>query len=178
MSFPFISRTQNKPIRIGMPSIFSGRVANLGIASRIGFMMEIDKFNTAGGFGGHTIELLTRDSKGKPEEAARLARDLVNSDGCEIIVDADSSSAAFAIQEVARDVGMLCIHSNSETSSLTADPKIRVKNSFRTARQSIHDSIVGGAYAASVAKSNGFAGCHAHPTMRQAVTRQAYSSNI
>lgn len=155
VGFPFISRAQNKPIRIGMPSIFSGRVANLGVASRNGLMMEIDKFNAAGGLGGRPIEVLTRDSKGKPEEAARLARDLVNSDGCEMIVDADTSGAAFAVQEVARDLGMLCIHSNSETSALTADPKIRVGNAFRTARQSIHDSIVGGAYAASVSKANG-----------------------
>ena len=155
VGFPYVSRAQNKPIRIGVPSIFTGRVANLGVASKNGLMMEFDKFNAAGGLGGRLVEVITRDSKGKPEEATRLVREFVNADGCELIVDADTSGAAFAIQEVIRELGVLCIHSNSETSSLTADPKIRVPTAFRTARQSIHDSIVGGAYAADIAKKKG-----------------------
>ena len=154
--FPRISRAQNKPIRIGVPSIFSGRVANLGSSSKNGLMMEFDKFNAAGGLGGRMIEVIARDSKGKPEEATRLVRDFVNTDGCELIIDADTSGAAFAIQEVVRDLGVLCIHSNSETTSLTADPKIRVPMAFRTARQGLHDSIVGADYAAKLSKAKGF----------------------
>ncbi len=50
-----------------------------------------------------------------------------------------------------RDLGVLCIHTSSETSSLTADPKYRVPTAFRAARQGVHDSIVGAAYAAQVA---------------------------
>ena len=99
--------------------------------------------------------MVVRDSKGQPAEAARVSRELINSDGCEILFDAEASSGAFAIQEVARDLGVLCFHINSETSSLTADPKIRIPNAFRTARQGVHDSIVGGSYAAAVAKAKG-----------------------
>jgi branched-chain amino acid transport system substrate-binding protein len=50
---------------------------------------------------------------------------------------------------------VLCLHTNSETSSLSADPKIRVPSAFRTARQGIHDSIVSGSYAAAIAKEKG-----------------------
>ena len=78
-----------------------------------------------------------------------LARELVNTDGCEILIDAEASSGAFAVHEVARDLGVLCLHTNSETCALTADPKLRIPNAFRTCRQGIHDSIVGGAYAAN-----------------------------
>ena len=49
LGFPFISRAQNKPIRIGMPTILSGRVAQLGISSRNAVMMLVDQFNAAGG---------------------------------------------------------------------------------------------------------------------------------
>jgi branched-chain amino acid transport system substrate-binding protein len=56
------------------------------------------------------------------------------------------------VHEVARDLGVLCVHSNSETSELTADPKLKVPNAFRCCRQGIHDAVVGGAYAAQVAK--------------------------
>ena len=150
--FPYVSFAQNKPIRAGMVTINSGRGAMVGSASSKGATLEVDKFNAAGGLGGRPIELIVRDSKGKPEESARIAREFVNSDGCEILFDADSSAAAFAIQEVAKELGVLTIHMNSETSALTADPKIRSWNAFRSARQGIHDSIAGGHYAAKVSE--------------------------
>lgn len=160
--FPFISRAENKPIRMGMVTIQSGRFAMIGSASSKGALTEIDKFNAAGGLNGRKIELIIRDSKAKPEESARLARELVNSEGCEVLFDADSSAAAFAIQEVAKETGVLTVHMNSETSSLTADPKLHVPTAFRAARQGIHDSIAGGSYAGEVAKQkklNKWMGC-------------------
>ncbi|TAN53432.1 MAG: twin-arginine translocation signal domain-containing protein [Betaproteobacteria bacterium] len=155
IGFPMISRAQAKPIRIGMPTILSGRVAQLGTSSRNAVTVEVEKFNAAGGLGGRKIEMVIRDSKGQPQEAARVARELVNSDGCEILFDCEASSGAFAVHEVARDLGVLCLHNISETSSLSADPKIRIPNAFRTARQGVHDSIVGGNYAAGVARAKG-----------------------
>ncbi len=149
---PAISLAQNKPIRIGMQTILSGRVAMLGISSRNAVNLEIEKFNAAGGLGGRKIELIVRDSKGQPQEAARVARELVTSDGCEILWDAEASSGAFAVHEVAKDLGVFVMHTNSETSSLTADPKLHVPTAFRCARQGIHDAIAGGSYGAEVAK--------------------------
>ena len=151
---PNIVTAQTKMVRIGMPTILSGRVAQLGTSSRNGLMLEVEKVNAAGGLAGRQIEMVIRDSKGQPQEAARVARELINSDGCEFLIDAEASSGAFAVQEVAKDLGVLCLHSNSETSSLTADPKIRIPNAFRLCRQGIHDSIAGGAYAAQIAKAN------------------------
>ena len=154
VGFPFVSRAQNKPIRIGMPTVLSGRVAQLGVSSRNAVLLEIEKFNAAGGLGGRPLELLVRDSKGKPDEAANNTRKLVNSDGCEIVIDSESSAGAFAVHEVVRELKVLCIH-NSETSALSADPKIRIPNAFRTARQGIHDAIVSASYAAGIAKAKG-----------------------
>jgi branched-chain amino acid transport system substrate-binding protein len=153
LAAPMIARSEGKTIKVGMSTILSGRVAQLGTSSRNAVTMEVEKINGAGGLAGRQIELVVRDSKGQPQEAARLARELINSEGCEILIDAEASSGAFAVHEVARDLGMLCLHTNSETSSLSADPKLRLPNAFRICRQGIHDSIVGGAYAASVAKA-------------------------
>lgn len=155
MGFPFISRAEDKPIRIGVPTILSGRVAQLGISSRNAIQIEVDKFNAAGGMGGRKIEIITRDSKGKPDEAANNVRQLINNDGCEIIIDAESSAGAFAVQEVIRELKVLCIHTCSETSALSADPKIRVPTAFRVVRQGIHDAIVSASYAGNVAKAKG-----------------------
>lgn len=155
VGFPAILKAQSKTIKVGVPTILSGRVAQLGISSQNAIQLAFDKFNAAGGLNGQTVELLFRDSKGKPEEAARLARDMINSDGCSYIIDAEASTTAFAVHEVVRDLGTLCIHTNSETSSLTADPKLQIPNAVRVCRQGAHDTIAGGYYAAEVAKAKG-----------------------
>ena len=151
LATPWIARAQANPIKIGIQSIFSGPIALLGVSSKGGIQPEIDRINASGGLLGRQLQPIYRDSKGQPQEAARVARELVNTDGCEILLDAEASSGSFAVQEVVRDLGVLCVHSNSETSSLTADPKLRVATAFRCTRQGVHDAIVGGAHSAKVA---------------------------
>jgi len=155
VAMPAIVKGQSGTIKIGVPTILSGRVAVLGQTTVGGLKMTFDKFNAAGGINGRKIELVVRDSKGAPQEAAKVTRDLINNDGCQLIVDGEASSGAFAVQEVIREIGVFCIHSNSETSSLTADPKLHVPTAFRTARMGIHDAIGGGDNAAKVAKAKG-----------------------
>src|SRR5262245_55905140 len=104
LATPWVARAQAKTIKIGMPTILSGRVAQLGTSSRNAVMMEVEKVNASGGLAGRQIEMVIRDSKGQPQEAARVARELVNTDGCELLIDAEASSGAFAVHEVARDL--------------------------------------------------------------------------
>src|SRR6201992_2739413 len=105
LAAPWVAKAQANTLRIGMQSILSGPIALLGTSSRNALMMEQDRINAAGGFMGRQIEFVFRDSKGQPQEAARVARELVNSTGCEILVDSEASSASFAVQEVVRDLG-------------------------------------------------------------------------
>lgn len=153
--FPHIASAQSKVIRVGMPTILSGRVAILGTSSRAAAQLAFNQINAAGGINGRKFELIDRDTKGRPDEAAKVTRDLINNDGCEIIIDAEASSGAFAVHEVVRDLGVLCLHTCSETSSLSADPKLAVKTAFRCARQGIHDAVSGGSYVAKIAKEKG-----------------------
>lgn len=153
LAAPWVAGAQAKVLRIGMQSILSGPIALLGTSSRNALQIEQERINAAGGFLGRQIEFVYRDSKGQPQEAARVARELVNSTGCELLVDSEASSASFAVQEVVRDLGVACIHTNSETSSLTADPKIRVPTAFRVARQGVHDAIAGSIYLSEFSKA-------------------------
>lgn len=151
--FPRLGFTQpRQPIKVGVPTILSGRVAQLGISSRNAMQIEVDAFNASGGLDGRPIELVVRDSRGTPAEAARLAREMITSEGCEFLLDGEPSSGGFAVHEVVRETGTVTLHINSETSSLTADPRQRFWNAFRVARQGVHDSIAGGYYAAQVAR--------------------------
>ncbi len=153
--FPAYLKAAGKPIKIGVPTIMSGRVAILGESAVAGAMCTVRRVNAAGGIEGRMLELVVRDSRGKPDEAARMTRDLVNNEGCEIILDGEASSGSFAVNEVVRDIKRVCVHTNSEASSLTADPKNRIPWAFRSARQGIHDAVGGGIYAAAVAKQKG-----------------------
>lgn len=153
--FPHIASAQAKAIKVGMPTILSGRVATLGTSSKAAVQLAFAQINAAGGINGRKFELVDRDSKGRPDEAAKVTRDLINNDGCEIIIDGEASSGSFAVHEVIRDLGILCLHTNSEASSLTADPKQTLKTAFRCARQGIHDAVAGGSYAAQIAKDKG-----------------------
>lgn len=155
LATPHILRAQSDTIRIGMPSIFSGRVAILGQSALAGVQMAVKEVNAAGGIDGRMLEIVSRDSAGKPDDAARIVRDLVNNDGCEIILNAEASGATFAVNEVVRDIKKFCVHSISETSALTADPANRMPWAFRVARQGIHDAVGGGLYAAEMAKRDG-----------------------
>ena len=163
LAAPWVARAEAKTLRIGVQSILSGPIALLGNSSRNALMIELDRINAAGGFLGRPIEFVFRDSKGQPQEAARITRELANSEGCELLIDAEASSGSFAVQEVVRDLGNIaCIHTNSETSSLTADPKIRAPNAFRVARQGVHDAVAGSIYLAEYAdakKLNKWATC-------------------
>ncbi len=152
--FPNILKAANKPIKVGVTTILSGRVAILGQTVLSGMKVAVDEINNAGGIDGRKIEVISRDSKAKPDEAARLTRELVNNEGCEVLLNCEASGATFAVNEVARDIKKFCIHCISETSSLTADPKNRVPWVFRAARQGIHDAVGGGIFASEIAKKN------------------------
>ena len=153
--FPHVAGAQAKVIRVGMPTVLSGRVAILGTSSRAAVQLAFRQVNEAGGIAGRTLELVDRDTKGRPDEAAKVARDLINNDGCEVLIDGESSAGSFAVHEVIRDLQVLCLHTCSETSSLTADPKLHVKTAFRCARQGIHDAVAGGTYASEISKQKG-----------------------
>ncbi|MBX5454166.1 MAG: ABC transporter substrate-binding protein [Acidobacteriia bacterium] len=156
LAIPFLARGAGNVLRIGVPTVLSGPIALLGTSSRNALLLEADRINAAGGLAGRKIELVFEDGKAQPQETARVARELVNTGGCELLIDATPSSGAFAVQEVVRDLGVLCIHTCSETSSLTADPKLRAPTAFRCARQGVHDSIAGGAYLAQFANAHKF----------------------
>lgn len=154
--FPFIGRAENAlPIKVAMPTVLSGPYTVIGETCRAATQLAFEAFNAAGGLDGRMIELIVRDDKARPDEAARVIREFINSDKVDLIIAATTTAGAFAIQEVVRETGHLCIHTVSETSVLTADPKIRAPNSFRVSRQGIQDSIAAVQSAVQLVKTKG-----------------------
>ncbi|MBI2217140.1 MAG: ABC transporter substrate-binding protein [Candidatus Rokubacteria bacterium] len=144
-----------EPIVVGFVSIFSGRVASLGETGYRGLEFAIDEINAKGGLLGRQLKAIKQDSAGKIEDAVRVARDFVTRDKVDLLMDHSSSREAFAVREVSRDLKKVTMVTASETTELTADPKARTPYTFRAARQTLHDGIVGGIYAAGVSKAKG-----------------------
>ncbi len=144
-----------EPITVGFVSIFSGRVAALGETGYRGLELALDEINEKGGLLGRPVRALRQDSAGKIEDAVRIARDFITRDKVDLLMDHSSSREAFAVREVSRDLKMVTMVTASETTELTADPKARTPYTFRAARQTLHDGIVGGTYAAGVSKAKG-----------------------
>ncbi|MDP2626725.1 MAG: ABC transporter substrate-binding protein [Candidatus Rokubacteria bacterium] len=144
-----------EPITVGFVSIFSGRVAALGETGFRGLEIALDELNEKGGLLGRQVRAIRQDSAGKIEDAVRIARDFITRDKVDLLMDHSSSREAFAVREVSRDLKMATMVTASETTELTADPKARTPYTFRAARQTLHDGIVGGSYAAAVSKAKG-----------------------
>jgi branched-chain amino acid transport system substrate-binding protein len=144
-----------EPIVIGFVSIFSGRVAALGETGFRGLELALAEINEKGGLLGRQLKAIKQDSAGKIEDAVRIARDFITRDRVDLLMDHSSSREAFAVREVSRDLKKVTMVTASETTELTADPKARTPYTFRAARQTLHDGIVGGTYAAEVSKAKG-----------------------
>jgi branched-chain amino acid transport system substrate-binding protein len=150
----------SEPIKVGFLSIFSGRVAMLGETGFKGVELALEEINEKGGLLGRPIRAIRQDSAGKIEDAVRVARDFVTRDQVDFLIDHSSSREAFAVREVSRDLKKVTMVTASETTELTADPKARTPYTFRSARQTLHDGIVAGTYAADVSKAKGMKRWH------------------
>jgi branched-chain amino acid transport system substrate-binding protein len=144
-----------EPMTVGFVSIFSGRVAALGETGFRGLELALEEINEKGGLLGRQVKAIKQDSAGKIEDAVRIARDFITRDKVDLLMDHSSSREAFAVREVSRDLKKVTMATASETTELTADPKARTPYTFRAARQTLHDGIVGGSYAASLSKAKG-----------------------
>lgn len=149
-----VAAQSSGPIRVGVPTVLSGPLAMVGTSAVAAVEMDVDDFNSAGGLNGRKIVLTVRDTKGRADEGARVVREFSN-EKFDLILDCELSTAAFAIHEVVRDNGMLCMHGISETTELSADPKMQIPNAFRSSVQAIHEAGNSGEYIAKILKKKG-----------------------
>ncbi|MCP4668029.1 MAG: ABC transporter substrate-binding protein, partial [Deltaproteobacteria bacterium] len=66
-----------KPIKIGLIDCYTGGAAAFTKPALVAWKMVVDEFNKKGGLKGRKIELITRDSKFKADEAVAHARELI-----------------------------------------------------------------------------------------------------
>ena len=107
-------------IKIGVPLPISGTSAQFCIPMLKGVQMYADEINAKGGVLGRQIELISRDSKAKPEEAVRVTRELINNEKADFIVGTFTSGEGPAVSEIAKEAKVLFLALGPKTDRLTA----------------------------------------------------------
>ena len=109
-----------EPIRVGVPMILSGAGAQFGAPILKGAQMYADEVNAKGGVLGRKFELISRDTKSRPDEAVRVSRELVLRERVHFLVGTFTSAEGTAVSAIAKDLKVLYIAPAPATDRLTA----------------------------------------------------------
>ena len=126
---------EEKPILVGFPMYLSGGGAVFGKPSSEGAKMLVQEVNAKGGVLGRKIELIVRDCKSSPEEATRVAKEMINKDNVDFIVGGLTGSQGIALSEVAKQEKILYIAPISKPAKICEPPNLH-QHVFRSAANS------------------------------------------
>ncbi|MBV9251063.1 MAG: ABC transporter substrate-binding protein [Acetobacteraceae bacterium] len=86
-----------QPIRIGMPCALTGPGGEIGEQMRTGAVFWAKQQNAKGGLLGRPIEIDAQDTGGDPATCVRKAQEVVERDGCHLLMGMTLSSEALAV---------------------------------------------------------------------------------
>ncbi|NBV02393.1 MAG: ABC transporter substrate-binding protein, partial [Burkholderiaceae bacterium] len=105
-STPFwfnIAKAQTAPIKIGFPTPLTGAFSAEAQDQARAAELAIKEFNEAGGFNGRKAELLVRDDKLNPGEAATRTLELIEKDKVDYVVGSLSAATQLSINAVCKE---------------------------------------------------------------------------
>ncbi|MGY4471935.1 branched-chain amino acid transport system substrate-binding protein [Bradyrhizobium sp. LB9.1b] len=100
-SGPLMAESKGEPLRIAVLISLSGPAAAYGADERAAVEAVIERANAQGGINGRPIELIVRDTKTNPTEAARLANQVILDDKVIAIIGATTGSETLAFADLA-----------------------------------------------------------------------------
>ncbi len=98
-----IARAQTGPIKIGFPTPLTGAFSAEAQDQVRAAEIAVKEFNESGGFNGRKAELLVRDDKLNPGEAATRTLELIEKDKVDFVVGSLSAATQLTINAVCRD---------------------------------------------------------------------------
>ncbi len=107
-------------IKIGFPIPLSGPASVYGVPVLKGAEIAVADINAKGGVLGRKLELLPRDSKASPDEAVRLARELIIKNGVDFLSGTLTSAEAPAVSTIAKENKIVFVAPVAKTVKLTA----------------------------------------------------------
>ena len=117
LAAPAIVRAQNGPIRIGEINSYTRLPAFLE-PYRKGWTLAIEQVNAEGGVLGRPLETVHRDDNGAPEDAVRLAGELIDAENVDLLAGGFFSHVGLAIAAFANQNRRLYVASEPLTDAL------------------------------------------------------------
>jgi len=122
--FPLVRKAaaqQTGPIKLGFPIPLTGPYGTEAKDQQAGAELAVAEINAQGGVLGRKVELLVRDDKLKADEAARRAKELIESEGVHLMAGVLSASNQLAVNEQCKLHGIPYI-SVSQANEITMRP--------------------------------------------------------
>ncbi|HUL67078.1 MAG TPA: ABC transporter substrate-binding protein [Burkholderiaceae bacterium] len=88
------------PIRIGEINSYS-TIPQFTVPYRMGWQLAVDEVNATGGLLGRKVEVISRDDAGKPDDAIRLATELVSGEKAVLLTGTFLSNVGLAVSDFA-----------------------------------------------------------------------------
>ena len=88
------------PIRIGEINSYSA-IPSFTLPYRNGWQMAVDEANAAGGVLGRKLEVISRDDTGKPQDAVRMAGELLDEQKVDLLAGGYLSNVGLALSDLA-----------------------------------------------------------------------------
>jgi branched-chain amino acid transport system substrate-binding protein len=120
LAMPGILRAQStsKPVRMGLLSDMGGPYRDVGgPGNRVAVELAVADFG--GSVLGRPIEVIQGDDQNKPDVAASLAREWIDNQGVDVLMDGAASSSGLAIQQIAREKKHIYLITGPATSDMT-----------------------------------------------------------
>jgi branched-chain amino acid transport system substrate-binding protein len=117
LALPSVARAQTGAIRIGEINSYTAQPAFLR-PYRNGWELAVEQVNVAGGMLGRKLETVFRDDGGKPEDAVRLAGDLINAERVDLLAGGFLSNVGLAIADFANQNKRLYVASEPLSDAL------------------------------------------------------------
>jgi len=112
------ARAQTPVIKIGVMNDQSGVYRDVtGPTSVACVRQALEDFDVSGK--GMSVEVLVADHQNKPDIGATIARQWLDQDGVDVIMDVPTSSVALAVQGIVREKNKVYINSGAATTQLT-----------------------------------------------------------
>jgi branched-chain amino acid transport system substrate-binding protein len=113
------ARAQTPTIKIGLMNDQSGTYRDVtGQTSIACARQAIEELGSGHGF---NVELITADHQNKPDIAVGIARQWIDNDKVDMLLDVPTSSVALAVSTVARDKNKVYVNASAGTAQLTGE---------------------------------------------------------
>lgn len=103
-AFGGYAAAQEGPVKVGFAADLTGACAALAEDGLNGAKIAAEEINARGGILGRPVELIVRDTQTKPDEGAKVARDLITTDKIDVLTGVCSSAVMLAESAVSAEL--------------------------------------------------------------------------